>query len=763
MKFCLFGLSLALMLICVPAVAIQQPQPPFIFVKPVFTTPQITQVTNKYIVIDNAGQKSFLDVAFGKPVEANDYSGERTSDYSTVLPGNDGKYRHAKYTQTPDGDGYLSLGWSTFMVSKDMFCQFENTDSANTLMTVWDAKTKKPVWDFKFQNAGEFYPGKFAVIKDLLLLTIHGSTLFFDIHTGKVCFVTKPFFLQRIWQWKNFALIGNLLIDTDKLVIVHDFNTESLMADAGKIYDFSQPRNGDIKRIVCYDIETAKFTSFELEEPLSKNGIISYTRGVCNGLFMVWNAKTDSSDIVDPIEGKILFSHPNTATHRINWGFFHNGSQIVFFDDAQITCFDSVKREVLWEKEFITATNSLGDNYFWQPTIDPSVVKVFNVGDLDKCVFVKVNPMSHLTNVYPDDDCVFSVKTEGIENKTVIERYDWDGKVSLLPDIAEFATAVLHAFSGLGKTYIWTMQEESSTLFRLEGLSWIQVFQTNHTGYPRADHSQNLFAVMADDTHIKIFDFLDGQSKIVETGKIWRLAFHGGYLLSQIGKTNYLINPQTGKILDSNAGKFAGAEDGLLYMLKGNALVTWKNDQPIQTILEFDFTDQIDKISASGGMLLADFKLFDREGRFCQLIPTSLYGSKLVRIKNQTFLLKESRGKSDLIRLNESGRHSLSLKTGKMVITNTGKVKLTGRCWIVPANDISSQKLENAITFEVEPGKPISIDASDYSEFFFVIQTNGHLERDSLETPNQIKGLPSWLGNLSENQDFITNITCWKK
>ncbi|NTU60944.1 MAG: hypothetical protein HGA95_01230 [Caldiserica bacterium] len=457
---------------------------------------------------------------------------------------------------------------------------------------------------------------------------------------------------------------------------------------------------------------------------------------------------------------KVYFTHLVGQTHTQRWGFYENDRHILFFDAAQISCFDTQSKKLLWEKVFVTGTQDLGNGYFWGPVVDESTVRVFGLSDPKKYINIKIDKGHLKPFIYPSESCVLSLDVAGQGYRRVLKRYGWDGDVTVLDELPGGNDNLRLPFVFKGMVYAWVESEMRGrgTLFKYINNGWSKVYQSNvygwHTNYCQYDR---FLAFYCDRNRIKVLNLGTNIAKLIETKEKTGIWFAGGLLVIVKQFDCMVYNPSTCKVLDEYAGQIACSEKDTLYMVRGPTLKIFSNGKITQTKLDPIAANMQGRFSVSNGLLLADCLLFDREGRFCQELPTSMFGAKLVTV-NGISCLRQDNGSQILIHeVAQSARYSISREPGKIIVKNIGKVKLEGKCWIEPSSNFICAKLEKPIILDIAPGQSAQINLGN-SQSMVILKTNGFLDSNYYGQTKQTFKLPDWLGSITSPDGEILSL-----
>lgn len=724
--------------------------PPLSVGKPLHVTPSIYRLTDRYVVTKDANGLSFLDVQTGEPTQAEDFVDDTPSQTYLQLPDGDLSVKRFTFTQNRNGDEFVSTdNLQTLRLNDGLFFRFLKNDKDKALLSVWDANSKNMLWEKEVAVPTNENLSRVEAIDDLLLVNVDNTGYFYNLWTGQLKLSIQNFGFFKSQRWANFLLVGKFLISIDDMVIVREFDTGSLVLDAGRVYVYSHPEKKESGWYSFVDLETFEETFFKLDMPQG-----SYTQGVCNGLFMCWNDKERSAQIIDPLTTKVYFGHQISQIHSQRWGFYENDRHILFFDAAQMACFDTKSKKLLWEKEFVTRTEDLGNGFFWEPVKDESSVRVFKLSNPEKSVSVVIDKGHLMPFIFPSDSCVLSLDVAGQDYSRILRRFDWDGKVTQLDELPDGNENLIKPFVFKGIVYAWTENEQTATLFKYISNGWSKVYQSNvYQGHSYFCQSDRFLAFYSDETHIKVLNLGTNIAKSIEAKEHSQFCLAGGLLVIFFGNDSMVIEPSTCKVLDESAGQIAGADKDTLYMVKGQVFKTFIKGKLTEKTLDVKATDKYGKYSASNGLLLAENLLFDREGGFCQELSTSMFGTTIVTVNGKTCLRQDSGNQIFIHELVELARYSISRESGNIVVKNIGKKALKGKCWVEPSAGLVCAKLKEPITLDVAPDESFMINVGE-SQSTVIFKTNGFL--DSNNSDKNIK--PAWLGSISLQDGEVLNI-----
>lgn len=733
--------------------------PPLSIGKPVFVTPSIYRLTDKHVVTKDINGLSFLDVLTGKPTQAVDFTDDSSSETNMQLPTEEMPNKRFTFSQNLNGDQFITSGDVFSLRLKDgLFCRFWHKNNNSVLFSVWDANSRNMLWEKEIAASDHDNPLSAEAIDELLLVYLSNFCHFFDLNTGQLRLTVKQAQAARCTRWKNFLLLGKFLIDTDKMIIIKEFDTQSLMLDARRVYVFSHPEKKESGWYSFVDLVTMEETFFKLDMPAANQYQSSYIQGVCNGFFMRWNAKERSAQIIDPISQEVLFDHPVGQTHTQRWGFIENDRQILFYDTAQMSCFDSMTRKLLWEKEFVTGTQDLGNGYFWEPVMDESAVRVFGLPDPKKSVYINTDNDHVKPLIFPSESCVLSLDVPNQDLKRLHKRYDWDGKVTELGELPDGNDNLQLPFIFKGMVYAWAEDGQAGALFKYINNGWSKVYQSNiYQGHSYFCQSDRFLAFYSDKTNIKVLNLGTNTSKTIETKEYSRFIFAGGFLVIVKPFDCAVYNPSTCKILDENAGQTAGYEKDTLYMIRGQTLKIFSNGKITQTKLDIAAVNRHGRYSVSKGMLLADNLVFDSKGRFCQELPVSMLKAKFITLDGRTCIRFDDGSKISIFEMAESAKFSVTVETEQIVIKNIGNLELKGECWIERSNDWNCSKLVNPVMLNAIPGESIRINVNN-KQSIVVFKTNGYLDKSYFGQAKKAFNLQEWFGSISSSSGEVVNI-----
>lgn len=737
--------------------------PPLSVGKPLLVTPSIYRLTDRYVVTKDANGLSFLDVQTGNPNHTEDFEDGTPSQTYLQLPDGDLPAKRFTFTQDRNGDEFISRdNLQALRLNDGLFFRFLKNDKDKALLSVWDANGKNMLWEKEVEAPTNENLSRAEAIDDLLLVNVGNTCYFYNLRTGQLKLSIQNVGFFRSQRWANFLLVGKTLIDIDKMAVVHEFETDSLRMDLGRVYVYSHPEKKESGWYSFVDLATMKETFFKLDMPQG-----SYTQGVCNGLFMCWNAGNNSAQIIDPLTAKVYFTHLVVQTHTQRWGFYENDRHILFFDSAQMFCFDTQSQKILWEKEFVTRTEDLRNGFFWEPTIDESLIKVFKVSDKDRITKIIVDPnveneYNSMPNIYASDECVLTVNIKDqINYDGCIRRYEWgsQGECEKLKKVPSGRDSLMLMFVYNNIVCAWTEKNETGELYKCANGDWGRSFESNvYLGSSKCVFYDRFLAFYSDKTHIKVLNLGTNIAKSIEAKDHSRFCFVGGLLVIFFGNDSTVIEPSTCKVLDESAGQIAGADKDTLYMVKGKVFKIFIKGKLMTKTLDLSKTlDPSEnhnwRYSVSNGLLLADCLLFDREGRFCQELPTSMFGTTIVTVNGKTCLRQDSGSQIFIHELVESARYSISRGSGIIVVKNIGKKALKGRCWVEPSASLVCAKLKEPIALDVTPDESFMINVGESQSTVF-FKTNGFLDSNNSDKNKK----PAWLGSISLQDGEVLTI-----
>ncbi|MBP7732795.1 MAG: hypothetical protein KA140_03410 [Caldisericia bacterium] len=720
--------------------------PPLSVGKPLLVTPSIYRLTDKYVVTKDSDGLSFLDVQTGEPTQAEDFEDDTPSQTYLRLPDGDLSVKSFTFTQNWNGDEFISTDSSQALRLNDgLFCRFLKNNDDKALFSVWNANNKNMLWENEIAVPTNENLPRAEAIDDLLLVNVGNACHFYGLLTGQLKLSIQDVGFFRCQRWENFLLVGKFLIDIDKMESVRKFDNESIMLDSGRVY-FLPENELDWKSI---DLKTGKEENDNLDMPQG-----SYTRGICNGLFLCWNDRERSAQIIDPMTAEVYFSHQISQIHSQRWGFYENDRHILFFDSAQMSCFDSMSKEMLWEKEFVTSTQDLGNGFFWEPVMDESAVRVFGLSNPKKSVNISIDKGHLMPFIFPSDSCVLSLDVAGQGYQRILRRFDWDGKVSQLDELPDGNENLIKPFVFKCIVYAWVENGQTATLFKHINNGWSKVYQSNvYQGHSYFCQSDRFLAFYSDKTHIKVLNLGTNIAKSIEAKEHSQFCFAGGLLVVFFGGDSMVIEPSTCKVLDENAGQIAGSDKDTLYMVNGQTFKTFIKGKLTEKILDAKAIDKYGKYSASNGLLLADNLLFDRDGRFCQELPESMFGTTIVTVNGKTCIRQDRGNQINIYEVVESAKFSISNDSGRIVIKNIGKTTLKGECWVEPSVSLVCAKLKEPIVLDIAPEESFMLDVGESQSTVF-FSTNGFLDSSNSDTNKK----PAWLGSISLQNGEVINI-----
>lgn len=362
-----------------------------------------------------------------------------------------------------------------------------------------------------------------------------------------------------------------------------------------------------------------------------------------------------------------------------------------------------------------------------------------------------------MPNIHPYDECVITDNVKDQENYDgCIRRYEWgsQGGFEKLKKIPSDKESLMLSFVYKCKVCVWAAEKGEGKLFKYINNGWSKSFTSEvHQGKSTCEFYDRFFAFYSDQTHIKVLNLGTNTFKIIDATGSYGFNFAGKLLVVFTVNDSKVLEPSTCKVLDECAGQIAGSDKDTLYMVRGQVFKTFKKGKLTKKTLDLNATGKYGKYSASNGLLLADNQLFDREGRFCQELPTSMSGAKLETIDGKTFIRQDSGNQINIYEVVESARYCVNVESGKIVVKNIGKVTLKGKCWIEPSEDFVCAKLDKPIILDVRKGESFTIDA-DELESTVIFKTNGF--SDSKNSGNN--GMPAWLGQISLQDGEIINV-----
>jgi hypothetical protein len=729
--------------------------------QPIYTTPAVSGVTERYIIITKGFDKTYLDIDTGNivknPVKTNDF------DWSTgtTTQVDENKYVSIDYHSYSEHEKYLTFE-DTVIVSREkgIAANCSEIDRNNSLLTIWDIDKQKVLWDFKLQmSPSDIDFGKLLVVDEYLIFSDQGQTMFFDLMTGKLRLVTRPVSVFLPQRWEKYLILDSQVIDLEQMKSVFDFTGYSFRLDkTGRLYLYPVSSTADSKWTYYFDLHTLELKTYEYKKPEDGRFDSSYTQGVCNGLFMRWNAGLMASEIVDPVTGKVYFSHPEVTTH-IGWrGFTDNGRQIVFFDAAEIYCFDSVTKQVLWSKELIITTRELGRNYWWSPTKDPTKIRVFDITNQKKSVMISFlpNEWRWIPSVYPYDEFLLVVDSVSANDKSIFQRIGWDGTVTDMPELPDTNINLRLPFVYKNQIFAWVVAENNGILYKLEKNAWMKVMESPVSESWSCDVSDKYFVFIADANKLTFFNLETNTSQSVDGSNVFDMSFKGSLLVAERNAV-LVIDPASCKILDSGSGTFIGFDDDAVYFFKDNMIRTISKNNITQTPLKG--TDDFDKyhFSAANGFVKYDSALYGPDGSIAQL-DGLFYLYKLKSINDQPCLCNDDHTRATFFKIKEALTYSLKMSSAGIVVTNLGKTNLTGKFWLEPFEGLVCKKLGDAKTIDIAPGKSATIDIGQLKDFLLVSETNGLLSaRDSDKSFNPLHS-SNYVGNFDSQTQSYTDI-----
>lgn len=748
--------------------------PPLSVGKPLLVTPSIYRLTDRYVVTKDADGLSFLDVQTGEPTQAEDFEDDTPSQTYLQLPDGDLPVKRFTFTQNWNGDEFISTDNSQVLRLNDgLFFRFLKNGNDKALLSVWDANSKNMLGKEVAVPTNESL-SRVEAIDELLLVNVGNICYFYNPWTGQLKLSIQNVGFFRSQRWANFLLVGKTLIDIDKMTVVREFETDSLRMDLGRVYVYSHPEKEEPGWYSFVDLETLEETFFKLD--MSQ---VSYTQGVCNGLFMCWNDKERSAQIIDPLTAEVYFSHQISQIHSQRWGFYENDRHILFFDSAQMSCFDSMSKEILWEKEFVTRTEDLRNGFFWEPTIDESLIKVFKVSDKDKITKIIIdpniekeyNPMPNIKkeynsmpNIYASDECVLTVNIKDqINYDGCIRRYEWgsQGECEKLKKVPSGRDSLMLMFVYNNIVCAWTEKNETGELYKCTNGDWGRSFESDvFKGSSKCGFYDRFLAFYSDETHVKVLNLNLGTNiaKSIEVEKGSEFRFVGGFFVISLNENYKVFEPTAWGVLDESTGIIADLDGDTLYMVKGKVFKIFIKGKLITKTLDLSKTlDPSEnhnwKYSVSNGLLLVDNLLFDSDGTFCQELPTSMFGTTIVTVNGKTCLRQDSGSQVFIHELVESARYSISRVSGIIVVKNIGKKVLKGRCWVEPSIGMVCTKLKEPIALDVVPDESFMINVGESQSTVF-FKTNGFLDSNNSDKNKK----PAWLGSISLQDGEILNI-----
>ena len=729
--------------------------------EPRFATPMVSSVTDKYVIIKNGLEKTYLDISTGNvvknPVKIYDYSWST----GTTTSIDENRYFNIEFQSFSEGEKYLTFD-HTIVISREkgIAASCTGIDRNNSLLTIWDIGKQKTLWDFKLQMSSfNIAFGKLLVVDDYLAFSNEGQTLFFDLMTGKLRMVTRPLSLTQTGRWGKYLILDSQIIDLEQMKSVFDFTGFSFILDkTGRVYFFSSTSTVRTKWSNYFDLETQKLKTYEYKKPEDDEHGLSYTQGVCNGLFMRWNAGLGASEIVDPVTGKVYFSHPEVATHIGCRGFCNNGRQIVFFDAAEVFCFDSDTKQVLWSKVLISTAREVGKNYWWSPTKDPTKIRVFDIANQKKSVLISFLPSEWrwIPAVYPYDEFLLVVDSVSANDNKIFQRLGWDGTVSDIPELPDTNINLRLPFIYKNQIFAWVVAENNGILYKLGKNEWAKVMESPVSESWPCDVWDKYFAFVPDAGKITIYNLEAGTSKSVDGTNVASMSFKGSLLVIERNAV-MVIDPVSCKVLDAGSGTFIGFDDDAVYFYKDKMVRTITKHNTTQTTLKG--VDDFDKynFSAANGFVKYDSALIGPDGSIAQL--DGLFGVyKLKSVGGQPCLCFDDHTRVSLFKLKESPTYSLKMSSAGVIITNLGKNDLVGKFWLEPFEGLVCKKLGDPKAIDIAPGKSVTIDIGQLRDFLLVTETNGLLSVNDSDKIFDPLHSSNFVGNLNSQNQQLTDI-----
>ena len=407
--------------------------------EPILSTPYFAGLTDKYLIIQNVKQKTYLDIKTGEPVENPDIeeSYGRWASNIAKLEGYNADY--VNLIETTRGNFFIDQTRTEYIsFEKGIVCRFTRNGNESNLMTVWDVGGQKALWELTID--GSHWIDSMCWVDNLLLMTYNNTTYFYDLLTGTLKLTIRRQQLSRYTKSGDYLLLTDLVVDLSTMTVIKDLHDDTgmLVLDSGKLY---QIPNRDYKDKLTYyvtDLKTMSICHNTIELPLdilpiNRSGV----RDVINGLFVWFDGAKLSWGLIDPLTNQVYFSHHPTKTHGDETIMVNNKRQFVYIDSAEVFVFDTIDRKPLWSKELISAITQIDDKCFWRPTLDTAKIEVFRLSDQDKPVTVEVNPESRIPSFYTDDAGFFIIAQSypRVWDSCVFVRYGWDGSKVELPEV----------------------------------------------------------------------------------------------------------------------------------------------------------------------------------------------------------------------------------------------------------------------------------------------------------------------------------------
>ncbi|NTU60945.1 MAG: hypothetical protein HGA95_01235 [Caldiserica bacterium] len=655
-------------------------------------------------------------------------------------------------------------------------CARYNGSSLNDYFcyTIFLAGSGKELYTFN-TDVYNAYPGLY-VFGDHLAIKLNSKVTVVDIETGKLELIVDvggSSSFPRISG--NLIQLWNVVLDSRTLEVKFKADASTVLSLSDNVcYTWETDWKGSGNySINAYDLSTRQTKTYKLS--LSHRQYDGYyvpdgrLFGVVNGIAYFYNGMTGKFELVQLSSGLMQCERRFNPNSR-GYNACDNGKQIVFSDGGTLFCYDTEKNSLAWEKQFASYWATVEKDNLYSTPVGSDMVKYFDMNNPQKNLIIPIDKLNRPdVQLFSMPRCI--IISQKIGNTIQMTRFGFDGSERELPVFMEVNGQIQYhcCLDAGGASYLISNTKDLSRLYKLEEKTWkmVQDFEAAFFDFVSNDR----YIVGQSQGKLYVFDTKSGKSKIVDGHPRYdNLVFVGNYSIGYQIQDGYTITDLAlTKILNwSIYGHYIGFDEGKFWSLENKKITKLGLDgktEEIETIIPFSvdksgpYADAI--ISVSNGLVMYKGILYSPDGRFCQRLTLDIDSN--IWSKDEKILINYKSHGVVRAQLQPCSTYALKNVDGSVVITNTGKVAISGYYHLESTTpEFPIVRFGQKHTFAIQPGKSAELAKLDGShQQLLAINANGFLDMDKTEVaPKQYKYM-TYEGSQLDYDGTAWTLTLW--